>query len=465
MNKIFSKKKKIGLFSLIVSIFLIILISLAIVSDKKSLSIIEILISPSQDKISKFHQDYSTDESSIINLIITPTNLTKKIDFQSTTYEDPKFIEQFTYSLGGINGYDQKDFFLLEYKIFGITFSQNFLVNSLKRSPVDEVIYKGIKPKDIAVFEIKTIYLNFLRDLKLNDPTILTKYFIFSEFETRDYSELVQNIEFRDIMFKEESNLDVTNNLVEIGYLKIYLNNCNKEISLSLFYDINQEFWKLYSLPQFFELLCSPQFEKIGDVFIGKCEDCSLYPVNKTYGLRPDYVPNIIEFPNQPGVVIDQRILSDLTSMYLAAQNDGHAIIINSSYRSYSVQQNTFENWVQFEMAQGRDRLTAENIANSYSARAGFSEHQLGTTLDIATTQCPNFGKGCGPNENLWLWLKNNAYQYGFALSYPQDKEIITGYVYEPWHYRWVGVDLATEFKSIEATVSLQEFLFSKNMY
>lgn len=465
MRKKYINKKIFVLLSLIFTFFLISTLGVFILNDKRSLDIVDLLIAPTQEKISQFKSNYPEQESFGVNLKITPINLTKKIDYESINNKEYNLIEGFSYKLEGHEGFLQKDFYQLDFTLLGISFTRNFHLNILNKPSKNENVFEGEKPIVIALSELRTLYNKFISDLSLKDINNLTKYFKNSELVDGDNSKLFENVEFGDIVLKDPAPLNVLNGMVEVGYLKINLNNCNREVTLSIYYDIDQKFWKLYSLPQFIELLCPPQFEKSGEFFIGKCVDCSLYPVNKRYGLRPDYVPNIIEFPLQLGVVIDQRILDDLTSMYRDAQNSGHAIIINSSYRSYSVQQDTFENWVQFEMAQGRDRITAENIANSYSARAGFSEHQLGTTLDIATTQCPNFGKGCGPNENLWLWLRNNAYRYGFALSYPEDKETITGYIYEPWHYRWIGIELATEFKSIESTITLQEFLFSKNMF
>jgi D-alanyl-D-alanine carboxypeptidase len=120
-----------------------------------------------------------------------------------------------------------------------------------------------------------------------------------------------------------------------------------------------------------------------------------------------------------------------------------------SAYRSYAAQSADHASLV------ARDGL---KVADNESARAGYSEHQTGLAVDIA----PVPSNGC----NLELcfgttpqgkWLAANAYKYGFLLRYPADKVAVTGYQYEPWHFRWIGVPLATEMHD-DGVQTLEEF-------
>jgi LAS superfamily LD-carboxypeptidase LdcB len=127
-------------------------------------------------------------------------------------------------------------------------------------------------------------------------------------------------------------------------------------------------------------------------------------------------------------------VFDDLVKLREGARVAGHPLVIVSAYRSYAQQELTFDYWVGIG---GYER------ALRTSARPGHSEHQLGTTLD--------FGDGlAAPWEyDDWAatptggWLAQHAVEYGFVMSYPKGKSAVTCYDYEPWHYRWVGRDLA----------------------
>ena len=114
---------------------------------------------------------------------------------------------------------------------------------------------------------------------------------------------------------------------------------------------------------------------------------------------------------------------------------EGHTIVINSSYRDYNSQKEIWES---------RKDLYGTRKADEYAARPGYSEHQTGYAIDVSDYYDVNdeFGK-----TDSFLWMKENCYKYGFILRYPEDKEDITGYSYEPWHYRYVGKDAALKIK------------------
>ena len=114
-----------------------------------------------------------------------------------------------------------------------------------------------------------------------------------------------------------------------------------------------------------------------------------------------------------------------------AAKDDNIKLKSVSAYRSYSVQKSLYKSYVK------RDGVKK---ADTYSARAGSSEHQTGLAVDINTASSrANF-----QNTKEYKWLINNSYKYGFIERYPKGKTNITGYKYEPWHYRYVGVEAAS---------------------
>lgn len=135
--------------------------------------------------------------------------------------------------------------------------------------------------------------------------------------------------------------------------------------------------------------------------------------------------------------------------MAVAALQSGYELVAFSGFRSYEYQTTLYQNYVNRDGQENADR---------YSARPGYSEHQTGLAFDIGE-------KG---REDLWLtaefgetpagqWLLNNAHLYGFILRYPQGKENITGFMYESWHFRYLGVEIAT--KVYESGLTLEEYL------
>lgn len=142
--------------------------------------------------------------------------------------------------------------------------------------------------------------------------------------------------------------------------------------------------------------------------------------VNKTYALPADY----------PQKSLTTEALNAYWTMKQAAAADGLTIKSISDYRSYYDQRYIYNNYV------ARDGQAA---ADRYSARPGHSEHQSGLAIDINSTA---FDFDTTPEGQ---WLATHCAEYGFVIRYPKDKEAITGYMYEPWHVRYVGKDLAAK--------------------
>ena len=134
--------------------------------------------------------------------------------------------------------------------------------------------------------------------------------------------------------------------------------------------------------------------------------------------------------------------------LFRAARRDGIDLVVQSGYRSYSSQVTVYNGWVASLGKKGADLQ---------SARPGYSEHQTGLSVDIAAANRSCTIQACFSTTATGKWLKNNAWKFGWHLRYPKGKTSITGYKFEPWHYRFVGVDLAAELH-LTPGITLEEF-------
>jgi D-alanyl-D-alanine carboxypeptidase len=182
--------------------------------------------------------------------------------------------------------------------------------------------------------------------------------------------------------------------------------------------------------------------------------DNLLVLINKHIRLPDNYVPS--DLVSLDGLVsvtgsgmrLRKEAATALSQMAMAAKAEGIDLVVLSAYRSYWQQQNTFNYWVSKAGLQE---------AETFSARPGHSQHQLGTAVDFADGPSgQNFDQNFDATAK-GAWLANNAFKFGFVLSYPKGKEAITGYTYEPWHYRYIGVENAQ--RMIESGLILEEFL------
>ena len=128
-----------------------------------------------------------------------------------------------------------------------------------------------------------------------------------------------------------------------------------------------------------------------------------------------------------------------LLELFRAAKKKGFTLNVNSAYRSYQTQVATYNYWVSQVGLEQADR---------FSARPGHSQHQLGTTVDITSALVNYKLLSSFGNTVEGKWLVENSYKYGLVLSYPAGHENITGYTYEPWHFRYIGVGNAKKWKA-----------------
>lgn len=186
--------------------------------------------------------------------------------------------------------------------------------------------------------------------------------------------------------------------------------------------------------------------------------------VNRDHPLAADFVPsNLAELPDESWVEphvnhrVDARIVEDLTAMLTAAEAAGTHPIICSSFRTYDYQENLFENRI--ERAEREEHLEgaeAEEAAAFWVAPPGASEHQTGLAVDIVDADYLELDEGQEETATQ-QWLMAHCAEYGFILRYPTDKSATTGIGYEPWHYRYVGKEAASDIA--ESGLCLEEWL------
>ena len=134
--------------------------------------------------------------------------------------------------------------------------------------------------------------------------------------------------------------------------------------------------------------------------------------------------------------------------MFTVSKKQGVNIMSASGYRSYTFQVKLYGRYVQEQ---------GQAVADSQSARAGYSEHQTGLAVDVEPTSRQCEVDPCFANTPEGQWLAANAYKYGFVIRYPSDKQQVTGYIPEPWHVRYVGTDLSNQMHDQDIT-TLEEF-------
>ena len=177
--------------------------------------------------------------------------------------------------------------------------------------------------------------------------------------------------------------------------------------------------------------------------------------VNRSNKLEKSYIPQSLKVPNvrfisyaDPKVKkMDETAAAALESLFTAARKDGVTLLAVSGYRDYYYQQRLYNNKVS---AAGRKE------ADKYVAQPGASEHQTGLAMDVLSNEYTSLDAGFDKTQ-AYKWLESNCYKYGFIIRYPKGKENITGYNYEPWHLRYVGISEATEIS--QKHITLEEYL------
>lgn len=212
--------------------------------------------------------------------------------------------------------------------------------------------------------------------------------------------------------------------------------------------------WVLIVLAVWF-FLVNPLSISWADVlpFLGKTADIrgdwKLILVNYEYRLPEDYPVELTQLSN--GEQVDSRMYPALQQMFDAMRADGVYPVVASGYRTAEELQELLDERIQEYRDAGYSRKSAKEAALLRVAKPGTSEHQLGLAVDI------NQEGTRSTASQVYTWLEENAWEYGFIQRYPEGKSEITGITNEPWHYRYVGNPAAEEITRLGIT--LEEYL------
>ena len=188
--------------------------------------------------------------------------------------------------------------------------------------------------------------------------------------------------------------------------------------------------------------------------------DAYLILVNRETTIDAEYVPdNLVEITNVRRDGRTERMVETaekaLQALYIEMRAAGYTdVSVTSGYRSYEKQEYLYNLYTENEMKAGISRAEAQKIVDTYSAQPGTSEHQTGLCCDMhnLSSASQRFA-----NEEAYTWLIENCYKFGFILRFPEGKEDITGYSFEPWHYRFVGRYHASEMHRLD--MCLEEYV------
>lgn len=185
--------------------------------------------------------------------------------------------------------------------------------------------------------------------------------------------------------------------------------------------------------------------------------DWRLLLINKQHPVPDDYEVVLGNINTMKGVMqCDARIIDDLLCMLQDAKEDGINLQICSPYRDYAYQEMLFDKKINRYMSAGYSYMEAYMLGSQRVTVPGASEHQLGLALDIVSNTYTKLDSGFGDTD-AGKWLYEHSREYGFILRYPKDKEYITGIDFEPWHFRYVGVEAATVI--MDEGITLEEFV------
>lgn len=191
-------------------------------------------------------------------------------------------------------------------------------------------------------------------------------------------------------------------------------------------------------------------FSDVNNEEFQQLSEWNLVLVNPMVPVPDSYIEEC-KFVQYDDVEIDSRILEPLEKMLLAARNDGMNLWISSCYRNQELQEKLYNQEIQNNLQSGMTQEDAIASAAQAVARPGYSEHNIGLAIDF------NGVMDSFKETQEYKWLQDNAADYGFVLRYPEGKESYTYIMYEPWHYRYVGVEHAKKMK--ELGMCLEEYI------
>lgn len=310
--------------------------------------------------------------------------------------------------------------------------------------------------------------LNIYDNIKKHDYSDTLEKIITSEYYNPKYLDNYMNINYCD----QDNFFENINKLLSLGYTSndiniIYNKLSNESVSLLIKNNYLKDIINILNLTYFHEdkldryltynkdkdlnyenlityVNANLDYKYYTNVInIDEPEDIAVI-VNKYYKLDNNFVPSDLEAIDSKynrGANNKMRHEAKIAfeKMCEAALKDKITIYSGSAYRSYNYQLGLYNRYV---ASNGFDD------AETFSARAGYSEHQTGLSTDVMNSKLDFISA----DDKEYDWLINNSYKYGFILRYPKGKENITGYMYEEWHYRYLGVDIATKLHNEDIT-------------
>ena len=308
--------------------------------------------------------------------------------------------------------------------------------------------------------------LCFTDDVQLIDMNALADYCEFEKEE--DNYTVTYRVNGTYAIFKNESKIAIINGInkelptnaqIKNGYCLIPLESAI-EILFGVEIDARK---KLATVSKSNEIMyifdMNPKIEYTTDVnkyleYINSSDEYIRILLNKENPIDEAFEPqNLVIIPEEythsykhgTKVYLDATTMQALTAMLNdMAANGVTDVLVQSAYRTHAYQDMLFNMYIEREMEAGLSREEATIKANKYSARPEVSEHRTGLCVDFTTDSIHGAVDDVFEETEAFAWLKENAWKYGFIMRYPKDKENVTGYIYESWHYRFVGVEIAS---------------------
>lgn len=188
--------------------------------------------------------------------------------------------------------------------------------------------------------------------------------------------------------------------------------------------------------------------------------------VNKEHKVGSDYEPSDLTVPGGCEYKMESTAAKALSDMLRAARADGYGdLVLYSGYRTYSSQKNKYETRTNKYLSEGYSQAQAEEKAGEYIAPPGSSEHHTGLAADVCSSKIVSkFGylDDSFDTTGEYKWLRDHCSEYGFIMRYRKDAQSITGFLYEPWHYRYLGVDHAKACTALGVTYEEYHALLEK---
>ena len=329
------------------------------------------------------------------------------------------------------------------------------------------IIEKTGKEKHVYIFgdteQTISTKVCFADDIQLIDMNQLAQYCSIENKETNYVSTFTVNNTY--VTFENESNIAIVNGIkkempvaaqIKNGYCLVPIDTVSDvlfEIEINAKKQSTQ-ITKTNSNMYIFDK--HPKIEYATDIsryleYINSTDEYIYTLLNKQNPIDEEFEPaDLVVIPEAYSrkdmtIKLHNIALQALEAMINDMNENGITDVhVQSAYRTHSYQDMLFNLYIEREMEKGLSREQATANANKYSAKAEYSEHRTGLCVDFSTKSIGGVVDDVFETTEAFPWLKENAWKYGFVLRYPEDKENITGYMYESWHYRFVGLEVAS---------------------